>query len=243
MARSVARAWQAGRIAAAGPSSPLMPERPGRPARPRLLPPRDVPKRPLTSPKGRVALLHALAHIELNAIDLAFDLIGRFGHEIGERAFFDDWARVGGEEGLHFMLLEDRLQELGSGYGQLDAHDGLWQAASGTSHDVLARLAVVPLVLEARGLDVSPGMIGRLRAAGDNVGADILQRIYDDEITHVSAGMRWFAHVARQRGLDPETAFHTCVRRFFRGRLKPPFNHAGRRLAGLLPAFYEPLAG
>lgn len=220
-----------------------MPERPGRPERPRLLPPRDVPKRPLSSPQGRIALLHALAHIELNAIDLAWDLIGRFGREIGERAFFDDWTRVGGEEGLHFGMLEARLNELGAHYGALDAHDGLWQAAADTAHDALARLAVVPLVLEARGLDVSPGMIGRLRGAGDAASADILRRIYEDEIGHVSVGMRWFAHVAHERGAEPRTAFHACIRRHFRGKLKPPFNHAARRHAGLLPDFYEPLSG
>lgn len=190
-----------------------------------------------------MALLHALAHIELNAIDLAWDLIGRFGHEPGERSFHDDWIGVGAEEGLHFLLLEQRLRALGSHYGALDAHDGLWQAAADTTSDLLARLAVVPLVLEARGLDVGPGMIERLRAAEDHPSADILQRIHDDEIGHVAAGMRWFAHVARQRGLDPRAAWQDCVRRHFRGRLKPPFNHAARRAAGFPSEFYTPLAG
>lgn len=220
-----------------------MPGRPGRPEHPRLRPPREVPKRSLATADGRAALLHALAHIELNAIDLAWDLIGRFGHEIGERAFFDDWVRVGGEEGLHFTLLETRLRELGSHYGAFLAHDGLWQAAADTAHDVLARLAVVPLVLEARGLDVGPAMIERLRGAGDEPSAQILERIYRDEIGHVAAGVRWLAHVAERRGLDPRAAFHDSVRRYFRGNLKPPFNHAARRRAGLIPAYYEPLSG
>jgi len=244
LARSAAQAWHAGEIEAAlGVGPPVMPERPARPERPRLLPPRDVPRRPLSSPQGRIALLHALAHIELNAIDLAWDLIGRFGHEIGERGFFDDWTRVGGEEGTHFLLLEARLNELGTRYGALDAHDGLWQAAADTKNDALARLAVVPLVLEARGLDVSPGMIERLRSAGDLASGDILERIYQDEIGHVAAGMRWFSHLACSRGLEPRAAFHDCVRRHFRGKPKPPFNHAARRRAGLLPGFYEPLSG
>lgn len=244
LARSAAGAWRAGTIAAppAG-TPPAIPDRPGRPGRPRLLPPRDVPKRPLSSTEGRIALLHALAHIELNAIDLAWDLIGRFGQQVDERQFFDDWTKVGEDEGSHFLLLETRLNDLGACYGALDAHDGLWQAAADTAHDILARLAVVPLVLEARGLDVSPGMIERLRAAGDAASAAILQRIYDDEIGHVAAGMRWFAHVARQRGLEPRTAFHECVHSHFKGRLKPPFNHAARRQAGLLRDFYEPLSG
>ncbi|MFW6027653.1 MAG: ferritin-like domain-containing protein, partial [bacterium] len=194
LARSAADAWRRGEIEiSATGAPPVMPDRPGRPERPPLLPPRDVPRRPLSSPEGRIALLHALAHIELNAVDLAWDLAGRFGRDIGERAFFDDWTKVGGEEGVHFLLLEARLNELGSYYGALGAHDGLWQAAEDTAHDALARLAVVPLVLEARGLDVSPGMIERLRAAGDGASANILQRIYDDEIGHVAAGMRWFA--------------------------------------------------
>lgn len=244
LARSAAGAWRAGEIEAfRGALPPAMPGRPGRPERPRLLPPREVPRRPLSSPQGRIALLHALAHIELNAIDLAWDLVGRFGHEIGEREFFDDWTRVGGEEGIHFLLLEARMNELGAHYGDLDAHDGLWQAALDTADDALARLAVVPLVLEARGLDVSPGMIERLRGAGDRASADILERIYHDEVGHVAAGMRWFTHLARSRGLESRAAFHDCVRRHFRGRPKPPFNHAARRRAGLLRGFYEPLSG
>ncbi len=244
LARAAAQAWRKGTVDLPAPeTAAAMPARPGRPERPRLLPPSDVPKRPLSTAQGRIALLHALAHIELNAVDLAWDLIGRFGHEIGERAFFDDWTRVGCEEGAHFLLLEARLRELGAHYGALDAHDGLWQAATDTADDLLARLAIVPLVLEARGLDVTPGMIARLRSAGDEASAAILERIYDDEIGHVAAGMRWFVYVAEQRGLEPRAAFHESVRQHFRGRLKPPFNHAARRHAGVLPGFYEPLSG
>jgi uncharacterized ferritin-like protein (DUF455 family) len=190
---------------------------------------------------GRLALLHALAHIELNAIDLAWDLIARFGDRGSPREFFDDWVYVAAEEAEHFALLASRLETLGASYGALPAHDGLWEAAAVTAHDVIARLAVVPLVLEARGLDVTPEMMLRLERAGDSDSAAILARIYRDEIGHVAVGMRWFDRLCRERGLDPEAAFHGRVRRYFCGSLKPPFNREARAEAGLPVAFYEKL--
>lgn len=239
-ARALAAAWRAGELGLEGPLG--APARPARPERPVLALPRFVPKRKVTAaPEGRIALLHALAHIELNAVDLALDLIARFGTPELPRAFFDDWVRVADEEGLHFLLLADRLASLGAAYGDLPAHDGLWQAAEVTAGSLPARLAVVPLVLEARGLDVTPAMIERLTAVGDGESAAALQVIYRDEIGHVAIGRRWFDHLTRAEGLEPEAAWQDLVRRYFKGALKPPFNHPAREAAGLLRASYESL--
>ncbi len=191
---------------------------------------------------GRVALLHAIAHIELNAIDLAWDMIARFASADLPRAFYDDWVRVGDEEAKHFTLLNTRLAEMDAAYGDLPAHDGLWQSAQETAHDVLARLAVAPLVLEARGLDVTPAMIARLDKAGDAESARILRIILADEVGHVAAGSRWFDHIAAARGLDPASTFQALVRRHYRGRIRPPFNRTGRDAAGFHADWYEPLA-
>jgi uncharacterized ferritin-like protein (DUF455 family) len=190
---------------------------------------------------GRIALLHALAHIELNAIDLGWDIVARFPGL--PRAFYDDWVWVASEEAGHFALLEARLSALGGAYGDLPAHDGLWESASATAHDLLARLAVVPLVLEARGLDVTPEMIRRLERAGDPDSAAILHRIYADEIKHVAAGARWFDRLCREQGLDPEITFRDRVRRYFKGHIKPPFNRDARDRAGLPASYYEALTG
>ena len=240
-AKALAAAWRESGAAFVLPASP--PARPSRPDRPLLLPPRDMPKRKAGgNQEKRTALLHALAHIELNAIDLAWDIIARFGTADTPREFFDDWVKVGEEEAIHFSLLRARLNELGADYGDLPAHDGLWQAAEETSHDLLARLAIVPLVLEARGLDVTPATIADFRRAGDEQSAAILDRIYRDEINHVAAGMRWFHHFAEAAALDPKQAWQERVRRHFKGTLKPPFNDAARSDAGFDPDFYRPLS-
>jgi uncharacterized ferritin-like protein (DUF455 family) len=240
MSRALATAWRAGGLSV-GRAAPA--PRPARPERPLLLPPRDMPKRRnFGAPTGRLALLHALAHIELNAIDLAWDIVARFAGADLPRAFFDDWAGVAAEEAEHFALLAARLDALGGAYGALPAHDGLWEAAAATAHDLLARLAVVPLVLEARGLDVTPEMMRRLERAGDPESATVLQRIYRDEIGHVAVGVRWFAFLCRERGLDAETTYQDRVRRYFVGALKPPFNRDARERAGFPAAYYEPLA-
>ena len=220
------------------------PARPARPARPLLKAPRDVPKRKIGSdPQGRIALLHALAHIELNAIDLAWDIIARFAGGDLPRGFFDDWVTVADEEAKHFRALAKRLADLGAAYGDLPAHDGLWQAAEATADDLLARLAVVPMVLEARGLDVTPGMIAKLEGVGDHDSAAALRMIYSDEIGHVAIGMRWFDALARRQGLEPRETWQQLVRSRFKGALKPPFNDEGREAAGLPRDFYAPLAG
>ena len=240
LSREIAARWRRGALAV-GHAKP--PDRPARPVRPALLPPRAMPKRRAGgSLAGRIALLHALAHIELNAIDLAWDIIARFAGEALPRAFCDDWVSVAAEEAEHHALLAARLAALGAGYGDLPAHDGLWEAATTTSHDLLARLTVVPLVLEARGLDVTPDMIDRLDRLGDPESAAVLRLIYRDEIGHVATGQRWFRQLCAARGLEPETAFHALVRRHFPGTLKPPFNHAARAAAGLPATFYESLA-
>jgi len=201
-----------------------------------------MPKRRAGAPEGRVALLHALAHIELNAVDLAWDIIARFSDAALPRDFYDDWVGVAAEEAKHHALLAERLAALGAAYGDLPAHDGLWQAAQATAHDLLARLAVVPLVLEARGLDVTPQMIRRFERFGDGASAAVLRVIYADEIGHVAVGRRWFLALCAERGLAPEPTYHALVRQYFKGALKPPFNRAGRDAAGFPAAFYEPLA-
>jgi uncharacterized ferritin-like protein (DUF455 family) len=238
--RKLAALWRDGSIDAIGDAVP--PERPARPDSPRLLLPRELPKRRISGePAGRIALLHALAHIELNAIDLAWDMVARFGGEAMPRAFHDDWVRVADEESRHFALLAERLDALGAAYGDLPAHDGLWAAAEATAHDPLARLAVVPLVLEARGLDVTPAMIERLRAVGDGESAAILEVIYRDEIGHVAVGKRWFDHLVGLAGLNPVACWQGLVRRYFKGGVKPPFNIPARDAAGFSAAFYGPL--
>ncbi len=226
------------------PDGPAVPARPARSRRPVLLAPRHMPKRRIGGESGRRALLHALAHIELTAIDLAWDMIARFGAEAArdlapDGAFLDDWVAVAEDEARHFLLLQERLASYQCRYGDLPAHDGLWQAADDTRHDLLARLAVVPMVLEARGLDVTPAMIERLAAAGDEASAAVLRTIHEDEISHVRAGVRWFEAACHKRGVAPAATFRRVLRRTFKGDLKPPFNHASRAAAGLSPAYYE----
>jgi len=231
---AAAAAWRTGGTGAGGPPPP---DRPARPARPELRRPGDMPKRrALTTDAGRTALLHALAHIELNAIDLAWDIAARFPGQ--PRDFYDDWIAVAADEARHFLLLDDRLAEFGAAYGDLPAHDGLWQAARDTADDLVARLAIVPLVLEARGLDVTPAMIERLRRAGDSHSADALEVILREEVGHVAAGMRWFRFACDERGLDPEPTWKRLVAERFRGRIKPPFNDAARAAAGVPASFY-----
>ena len=239
-ARAAARAWRAGRLEHG--FDVAMPVRPARPAKPELLPASRMPKRGRGgSERGRVAMLHALAHIEFGAIDLAFDLAGRFGG-LFPRAFVDDWIAVGADEAMHFALLDRRLKALGSGYGALPAHDGLWEAAEATASDVLGRLAVVPMVLEARGLDVTPATVARFEAAGDRRSAEILTRIYRDEIRHVGAGTRWFKSACESRGLAAVPEWQRLLGVYFRGELKPPFNGSARDEAGLSRDFYGGVA-
>lgn len=239
LSRSTAAAWRTGEIHV-GEATP--PDHPARPERPELLAPRHMPKRNAGGAQAaRIALLHAIAHIELNAIDLAWDLIARFSAEDLPREFYDDWVGVAAEEAEHFSLLTGRLAELDAAYGDLPAHDGLWQAAEATAHDLAARLAVVPLVLEARGLDVTPTMINRLRSNGDKASVAVLEIIYREEIGHVAAGRRWFDWICTRRNHDPEPTYQSLVREHFKGLIKPPFNTAARDQAGFPAGYYEPL--
>lgn len=229
-ARRVARDWRLGRLAHAFVP---MPAEPARPEEPELLPPGRMPKRGRGgSERGRIALWHALAHIEFVAIDLALDIAGRFGGEM-DKGFVDDFLAVAADEAMHFALIDRHLRTLGSHYGALPAHDGLWQAARETAHDLGARLAVVPMVLEARGLDVTPATLDRVRTQGDRRGARILERILDDEIRHVAVGAKHFGSIAHPRGENAESLWIELVRRHFRGALKPPFNDSARSAAGL----------
>ncbi len=219
-----------------------MPDQPAWPAQPLLLPPSHMPKRgKFGSERGRIALWHALAHIEFVAIDLALDMAGRFGADMG-REFVGDFLDVAADEAMHFALLARKLESLGSHYGALPAHAGLWEAAHGTRHDVAARLAVVPMVLEARGLDVTPATLDRVRASGDNGGAKILTRILDDEIRHVGLGTKHFLRCAKMARQPPESLWQALVKQHFGGQIKPPFNDSARLAAGLSRGFYAEIA-
>ena len=244
LSRRHAASWFASRAAGApldiGSAAP--PDRPARPDKPELLPPREVPRRRTGSPEGRVALLHAVAHIELNAVDLHWDVVARFADLPMPLGFYDDLVKAGDEEAKHFNLLADCLEAMGSHYGALPAHAFMWRAAEDTAHDLLARLAVVPMVLEARGLDVTPGMIEIFRKAGAEHAVAALETIYAEEVGHVAFGAKWFNFLCGRADIDPKDSFHALVRKHFHGQLKPPFNEEKRAEAGLPPDFYWPLA-
>jgi uncharacterized ferritin-like protein (DUF455 family) len=244
LGRTYAAQWFAARAAgkplAIGDTPPPM--QPARPDKPDLLSPRDVPRRRPTSAFGRIAMLHAIAHIELNAVDLHWDIIARFAHIPMPLGYYDDWVKAADDEAKHFNLVCDVLESKGSFYGAMPAHAGMWQAATDTAHDLLARLAVVPMVLEARGLDVSPQMIELFAAHKDEAALAALNVIYREEVAHVAYGSKWFNWLCGQAGRDPRDAFHDLVRRYFHGALKPPFNEEKRAEAGIPPDFYWPLA-
>ncbi len=241
--RRYAAEWFAAREAGGMPEvgQAEAPLRPSRPEKPELLDPRDVPRRRSGSPQGRIALLHAVAHIELNAVDLHWDIIPRFAHVTMPPGFYDDWVKAADEESKHFNLMCDCLEEAGSFYGALPAHAGMWRAAEETVEDFMGRLAVVPMVLEARGLDVTPGMIEVFRKAEAASAVAALETIYAEEVGHVAYGSKWFHFLCGRHDEDPKDAFHTLVKRYFKGSLKPPFNEEKRAEAGLPPDFYWPL--
>ena len=241
-AKETAKAWHHRKLSRGSMHGLKSPDVPGRPSKPALLPPRDMPRRSSAGIKGRIALLHSLAHIELSAVDMTWDLIARSSEAPVPRSYFDDWVRVGVEEAKHFELLCRRLEALGSAYGDLPAHDGLWQTSHATGDNLLARLAIVPLVLEARGLDIGPSMIAKIEGHGDADSARILKIIYNDEKRHVAFGLKWFTHLCGRENKVPMKTFHQLVRTYFRGPLKPPFNDKARSEAGLTPGFYKPLA-
>ncbi|MCF8486738.1 MAG: ferritin-like domain-containing protein [Rhodobacteraceae bacterium] len=243
LSRSHAARWFAAR--AVGEALPighaLPPDMPARPEKPELLHPNDVPRRRPGSEVGRIALLHAVAHIELNAVDLHWDIIARFSDHPMPIGFYDDWVKSADEEAKHFNLICDCLEGMGSHYGAMAAHAGMWRAASDTAHDLHGRLAVVPMVLEARGLDVTPGMIELFKKAGATEAVAALEVIYGEEVAHVAYGSKWFNWLCGRDGTDPKEVFHSLVRRYFHGTLKPPFNEEKRADAGMPPDFYWPL--
>ncbi|GEM_PF-9068 len=205
-------------------------EIPGRPERPQLVRPQELPRRGLHTLRGRQALLHAVAHIEFNAINLALDAVYRFRDLPAE--YVSDWLQVAAEEARHFQLLAQRLKQIGIAYGDFPAHNGLWEMAVKTDVDPMERMALVPRVLEARGLDVTPGMIQRLQAAGDADSVAVLEVIQREEVSHVAIGSHWFRHLAVQRGLDPEQTFLDLLARHMPGRVRPPFALDARLAAG-----------
>jgi uncharacterized ferritin-like protein (DUF455 family) len=203
---------------------------PGRPSKPVLVSPREVPRRKLSSEEGRIALIHAIAHIEFNAINLALDAMYRFQGLPEE--YYRNWMQVACEEAQHFTMLNKRLQSLGCAYGDFAAHNGLWEMALKTQHSVLTRMALVPRVLEARGLDVTPGMIKRLQGCGDTETVDILKIIFEQEIGHVAIGTRWFNFACEQESKAPEETFQELLQEYMAGELRGPFELEARRKAG-----------
>lgn len=230
------KAWFEGEISDIGKTIP--PDRPARPSRPELCSASDMPKRSAGTGKRRTALIHAIAHIELNAIDLAWDAVARYVLEGFPRAFFDDWVQVAIDEAQHFDMLDARLVELNAAYGDIPAHDGLWEAAITTRHDILDRMALVPMTLEARGLDTTPATVERLTKNGDEATAKIMAQIGKEEIDHVAAGVRWFEYICKKRDLEPISTFKSLTVKNFKGSLKPPFNQAARDLADMNRAYY-----
>jgi uncharacterized ferritin-like protein (DUF455 family) len=212
------------------PAGPL----PGRTERPKLVSPQQVPRRSLQVVDGRAALIHALAHIELNAVNLALDIVWRFPNQ--PENFYRDWIGVAIEEARHFGWLREHLVSLGYEYGAFDAHDGLWEMAAKTTDDVLARLALVARTAEARGLDVSPGLRDKLARAGDVRGAEILDHILRDEIGHVAIGSHWYNAICATRGVDPIAAQQDLVQRYGAPKVRGPLNREARRAAGFSEA-------
>jgi uncharacterized ferritin-like protein (DUF455 family) len=219
-----------GRLKAGAGEPDAIPAEAGRPARPALVPPSRLAQRRLGTPEGQASLIHAVAHIEFNAINLACDAVYRF-RGMPDR-YYLDWARVAAEEAYHFSLLRDRLGKLGYDYGDFPAHNGLWDLAVRTAGDVLLRMALVPRVMEARGLDVTPGMMERFAMIGDQQTVAILEIILRDEVGHVEAGSRWFRHVCGQRGLDPEDTYFELLAEHFPGSIRCPLHRSARREAG-----------
>lgn len=212
------------------PSAAMLGSIPGRPLKPVLVPPREVRQRSMTSVEGRAALIHALAHIEFNAINLALDALWRYAGM--PQDFYTDWLKVADEEAMHFMLLSDHLQSLGFAYGDFNAHNSLWEMAEKTTHDLLARMALVPRTLEARGLDATPGVRNKLAQVGDMRAAEILDIILRDEIGHVEIGNRWYRWLCEREHLDMRPTYRSLALKYKAPALRGPFNLEARRLAG-----------
>lgn len=227
---TAAQDWRKGRLLVASNHIPAFISTPGRPRKPRLVSPRELPQRNTHTEQGRAALIHALCHIEFNAINLAWDAVYRFP-EMPD-GYYRDWIQIAKEEAYHFSLLQEHLRTLGYAYGDFDAHDGLWDLARETAHDPLVRMALVPRVMEARGLDVTPGIMRKLQAAGDARAVEILQIIHNDEIGHVETGSRWFRYLCEQRKLSSEVVFKKLYAKYMKGKVKTRIDHKVRKRAG-----------
>ena len=234
--REMVARWRAGDLPLLPAGEPGPIGEPGRPHKPRLVAPRDLHRRSLHTPEGHAALIHAIAHIEFNAINLALDAVYRFRDM--PRPFYDDWLRVADEEAYHFQLMRDHLRTLGYDYGDFDAHNGLWEMAQKTAHDPLVRMALVPRVLEARGLDVTPGIMKKLSDHGDAGAVAVLEINLRDEIGHVEIGSRWFHYLCEQRDLEPDITFRGLFEQYMQprgegsARTQGPLHHSARRAAG-----------
>ena len=229
LARRLWDDWRAGRLSAGGGAAPPL-DQAGRPPRPELVSPGRLAQRRIGTPEGQAALIHAVAHIEFNAINLACDAVFRF-RDMPD-AYYADWVRVAAEEAYHFSLLHTRLGQLGYAYGDFPTHNGLWDLAVRTAHDPLLRMALVPRVMEARGLDVTPGMMERFASIGDQQTVAILQIILRDEVGHVEAGSRWFRYLCEQRGLEPEATYFDLLQEHLAGGIRCPLHKPARRAAG-----------
>ena len=229
LAADLRLAWRRGELVREAVDLPDV-TTPGRPALPELVDPRRLPRRRLGSEAGRLSMIHAIAHIEFNAINLAVDAVYRYP-EMPE-GFHADWIDVAADEARHFELLRARLAEAGAAYGDFPAHDGLWDMALRTRHDPLARMALVPRVMEARGLDVTPGIMRKFSGIGDDATVKVLELILREEIGHVEAGTRWFHHLCARRRLEPEATYFSLLREYLHGEIRCPLHHAARRDAG-----------
>jgi len=237
LAQSLYQRWQMGKVERNADAPPLYFAEPGRPDKPELTPPLKVPRRKMTTTKGRAALIHAITHIEFNAINLALDAAYRFRNLPDD--YYGDWLKVAAEEALHFGLLREHLQSYGYDYGDFPAHNGLWEMAVQTAHDPLVRMALVPRVLEARGLDATPAIVEKFKSVHDQRAVEIVEIlaiIERDEIGHVAIGSRWYVYLCEQRGLEPVQTFRDLLKEYDAPPLKPPFNIEGRRAGGFSEA-------
>jgi uncharacterized ferritin-like protein (DUF455 family) len=238
--RTLYQSWLNGELTISNDELAI-PDVAGYPDKPKLVAPKDLPRRRNSAKTGVATLIHAITHIEFNAINLAWDAVARFPNL--PRQFYDDWARVASEEAEHFILLRKHLISLGYDYGDFPAHNGMWEMAQKTHHDPLIRMALVPRVLEARGLDVTPKMMGKLRGSGDFRAVEILEIILQEEIGHVAIGTHWFNYLCEERSVDPLMTFKDLLDNYFDGRLRGPFHIEARKQAGFTEAELALLEG
>jgi len=232
-------AWRTNSLSMTDDTATQRIEEAGIPTTLRLVPPRELPRRRLGATGGKVALLHAISHIEFNAINLAWDAVYRFRNL--PTSYYSDWIKVGHEEAYHFRLLHEQLNKEGVQYGDMVAHNGLWEMAVKTDHDVMVRMALVPRVLEARGLDATPAIMRKLKQHNSPELIDILTIILRDEVGHVAIGTHWFHHFCQQRGCEPDSTFKMLLKQYYSGQLRPPFNTEARLAAGFTSAEIESL--